>query len=365
MKIIKHGLVTPKEDFPRAYNGWPTVISLSDGTLLAAWSGERLKHICPFGKVLAARSTDGGYTWDEPYIIQNTPLDDRDAGLCEIAPGRILMTSFSEGRDITYKYLEHWLHHPRTTEERELIEKRAAEITDADEARYLGPTLSLSTDNGYTWSNPTVVDVSSPHGPTMLRNGEILYVGSWAGKDTGYAAGQQRGIYALRLDKDANVIGAPQLIAPTAGGEDFVFCEPYAKQMPNGDILVAIRVESKKENVHSTYFCRSTDGGKTFSAAAPTGWIGMPAHMFVTSKGEVVITYGRREMPMGIRARVSRDNGYTWSEELPLREDGLDWDLGYPTTTENKNGELITVYYMKDKDSLNENRINYTIWTLN
>ena len=58
MKIIKHGFVSPKEKYPRAYNGWPTVISLSDGTLLAAWSGERLKHICPFGKVLPhARQT--------------------------------------------------------------------------------------------------------------------------------------------------------------------------------------------------------------------------------------------------------------------------------------------------------------------
>ena len=101
MKIIKHGFVSPTQPEGQRYNAWPTVISLSDGTLFAAWSGERLKHICPFGKVLAARSVDGGYTWGEPYVIQNTPLDDRDAGLCEVAPGRILMTSFSEGRDIT------------------------------------------------------------------------------------------------------------------------------------------------------------------------------------------------------------------------------------------------------------------------
>ena len=364
MKIIQHGFVTPKEEYPRAYNGWPTVISLSDGTLLAAWSGNRLKHICPFGEVKAARSTDGGYTWGEPYTIQNTPLDDRDAGLCEVAPGRILMTSFSEGRDVTYKYLKHWLHAPRTTEERELIEKRAAEITDADEARYLGPTLALSTDNGHTFSDPVVVDVSSPHGPTLLKSGEILYVGSWAGKDTGYAAGQRRGIFALRLDAQGSVLGDAQPVASTPTEGDFVFCEPYAKQMPNGDILVAIRAESKKLDLRTTYLCRSTDGGKTFSEATPTGWLGMPAHIFVTSKGEVVIAYSRREGPMGIRARVSRDNGYTWSEELVLREDGLDWDLGYPTTTENGNGELVTVYYMKDKKGLNENRIQYTIWTL-
>ena len=146
--------------------------------------------------------------------------------------------------------------------------------------------------------------------------------------------------------------------------EDTVVCEPYAAEMPNGDILAAIRVQNKYKNLYTVYLCRSTDGGKTFSEPVPTGWIGMPAHIFVTSKSEVVIAYGRRSGDMGIRVRVSRDNGYTWSEEIILRDDGLDWDLGYPTTTENKNGELVTIYYMKDKKGLYENRIQYTIWTL-
>ena len=85
----------------------------------------------------------------------------------------------------------------------------------------------------------------------------------------------------------------------------------------------------------------------------------MPAHIFVTSKGEIVLTYGRRQMPMGIRARISRDNGHTWSEEIVLREDGLDWDLGYPSTTENGKGELVTVYYMKDNKSGKAKITNY------
>ena len=119
-----------------------------------------------------------------------------------------------------------------------------------------------------------------------------------------------------------------------------------------------------KKNMYTVYLSRSTDNGKTFTEPQPTGWDGMPAHIFVTSKNEVVLSYGVRTMPMGVRVRISRDNGYTWGKEIVLRDDGLDWDLGYPTTAENAKGELVTVYYMKDKDSLNENRINYTIWTL-
>lgn len=358
MKIIKHGFVSPRGEKFAAYNAWPTVISLSDGTLLAAWSGERLKHICPFGKVKVARSTDGGYTWSTPSTVQNTPLDDRDAGLCEVAPGKILMTSFATGRAGHARFLTHWLHGPRTTEEREMIERRNAEITDADEARYAGPTLAVSKDNGCTFSEPVHIPTTSPHGPMLTRNGEILHVGSLGSTEVG-----TRGIYVLRVDTDGNILAEPQLLGPSPDA-DTVFCEPYAAEMPNGDILVAIRVQNKYKNLYTVYLSRSTDGGKSFSEPQPTGWCGMPAHTFVTSKDEVVLTYGRRQMPMGIRARISRDNGHTWGEEIILREDGLDWDLGYPSTAENEKGELVTVYYMKENKSLNENRIQYTIWTL-
>lgn len=355
MKIIAQGYVSPKGKKFTAYNAWPTVISLSDGTLLAAWSGERLKHICPFGKVKAARSVDGGYTWGEPYTIQDTPLDDRDAGLCQVG-NSILMTSFGAGRATNEHYLTHWLHAPHTTEQRKMIEEKISRVTDEDEERYLGPTLTVSKDNGYTFSDPIHIPTTSPHGPLVLKNGEILHIGSLGSTEEG-----EPGIYALRIDTDCRVLAPPQQIVKE---KDLQVCEPYAAQMPNGDILVAIRVQSKSQNLYTVYLCRSTDNGKSFSEPQPTGWNGMPAHIFVTSKGEVIIAYGRRETQMGIRVRVSRDNGHTWSEEIVLRDDGIDWDLGYPSTTENAKGELVTIYYMKEKDDLNENRIQYTIWTL-
>ena len=358
MKIIKQGFITPKEEYPHAYNAWPTVISLTDGTLLAAWSGNRLKHICPFGEVKAARSTDGGYTWSEPYVVMKTPLDNRDGGLCEIAPGKILLTSFASGRAQYERFVHHWLHGVRTAKELELIDQKMLRVTDEAEARYLGPTLAVSTDNGYTFSEPKHIPLTSPHGPMVTKNGDILHIGTLGSTEKG-----ERGVYTELLDENCNVISAPKLVMSNPD-ENTVACEPYAAEMPNGDILAAIRVQNKYKNLYTTYLCRSTDGGKTFTEPQPTGWIGMPAHIFVTSKGEVVIAYGRREFPMGIRVRVSRDNGYTWSEEFSLRNDGLDWDLGYPTTTENERGELVTVYYMKDNLGAFENRVQYTIWTL-
>ena len=65
MRIIKHGFISPKVKNKFRYNAWPTVITLSDGTLIAGWSGERLMHICPFGKVMLSRSYDGGKTFSK------------------------------------------------------------------------------------------------------------------------------------------------------------------------------------------------------------------------------------------------------------------------------------------------------------
>ena len=59
------------------------------------------------------------------------------------------------------------------------------------------------------------------------------------------------------------------------------------------------------------------------------------------------MSYGYRKPPYGQRARVSYDGGESWSEEIVLRDDGLDWDLGYPATAECADGSLITVYYQK------------------
>ena len=59
-EIPDSGVISRKFDGKFNYNAWPSVITLPDGTLLCAWSGDRVQHICPFGKVRAPRSTDGG-----------------------------------------------------------------------------------------------------------------------------------------------------------------------------------------------------------------------------------------------------------------------------------------------------------------
>jgi hypothetical protein len=43
----------------------------------------------------------------------------------------------------------------------------------------------------------------------------------------------------------------------------------------------------------------------------------------------------------------SSDGGRTWDRDWVLRDDGPDWDLGYPCSAELPDGSLLTVYYQK------------------
>ena len=63
----------------------------------------------------------------------------------------------------------------------------------------------------------------------------------------------------------------------------------------------------------------------------------------------------------GSGPKLSSDNGETWSDEIVLREDGGNWDLGYPRTAQRADGKLVTVYYFNNTPSA-ERYIAGTIW---
>lgn len=77
------------------YIGWPTVAATGKGELLVVFSGDRDAHVCPWGKTQMVRSKNGGQTWSGPITVNNTPLDDRDAGIIETRKGTLLVSWFT------------------------------------------------------------------------------------------------------------------------------------------------------------------------------------------------------------------------------------------------------------------------------
>jgi len=109
----------------------------------------------------------------------------------------------------------------------------------------------------------------------------------------------------------------------------------------------------------------SQDTGRSWqflSKVADTGdRNGNPSSLVRLKDGRLCVAYGYRRISFGIRAKLSNDNGQTWGEEIVLREDGRNWDLGYPRMVQRPDGKMVTIYYYTtDHDP--EQHIAATIW---
>jgi hypothetical protein len=112
----------------------------------------------------------------------------------------------------------------------------------------------------------------------------------------------------------------------------------------------------------------SEDNGKSWKRLSKVADVGgdngNPPSLVRLPDGRLCVAYASRSAPMGIRAKVSRDQGRTWGDEIVLRKDARTWDIGYPRTVVRKDGKLVTIYYYTT-DAWPEQHIAATIWSPN
>ena len=77
---------------------------------------------------------------------------------------------------------------------------------------------------------------------------------------------------------------------------------------------------------------------------------GHPVDLIQLSDDRIMATYGIRpqhDLPGGIRACFSTDNGQTWDirSEIQIRNDFFNMDVGYPESMQMPDGRILTVYY--------------------
>ena len=88
---------------------------------------------------------------------------------------------------------------------------------------------------------------------------------------------------------------------------------------------------------------------------------GNPPSLVKLKDGSLCVTYGYRALPYGIRARLSADNGKTWGNEILLRDDAREFDLGYTRSVQRTDGKIVTIYYYST-EKIYEQYIGATIW---
>ena len=333
---------------PGRYIGWPSVTRCADARLLAVFSGDRDKHVCPYGKVQMVESRDNGETWSAPRTLRNSPLDDRDAGILELKNGDLLLTWFTSLAFTTLGGNPYGRH--------------AEKIQESDMIRHLGHFTMRSVDGGKTWGEPVPTCSSAPHGGIQLKDGRLMMIGrEWSCHAGMVAADPRNGKMQDRVLAEVSEDGGRswkviKTLTPPSGqtAASLSLCEPTLAELPDGTIIAQFRADKAGQTVYQS---ESSDGGANWTILHPTPLCGLPPHLLALRDGRLLSTYTRRRAwdtakneTSELKACISKDGGATWNtaEEVVLAT-SASADMGYSSTVELDNGNLLTVYYMHEK----------------
>ena len=352
-------VVVHKDGF--AYISHPSIAVLSDGGWIAAFCHSRRRKPGmhppddPLYRNLLSRSADQGKTWQEPYFAPDFNWSGVETpGIARLSDGTVVLTQFRYGwyplglakkRKAAGEPISIRLPDRGWTED----------FTDAewDDAQYSwargyhGLYAHLSTDDGDTFE--TVKIGTGPYGDGFTRTGVVeISDGRVAYSVTEHHPPKSRHTYLLMSRDDARSWDAPTLIVES---RELSYTEPHLAEVGNGELYCILRTANLGGYLYS---CRSLDGGQSWSVPGPTPMYGLPGHLLVLDDGRLLCTYGRREVPFGIRACLSEDGGRTWliDDEIIVRDDLPNSDLGYPTTIEYEPGRLFVCYYGQQHDGV-------------
>lgn len=356
IEVLSKKVICSNDKSIHNYFAWPTVARLQDGRLAMVASGFRLTHRCPFGKVVICYSSDEGQTWTKPAVVIDTPLDDRDGGIVVYGEKDVMITSFTNSLQVQWGWVP---------DDKDYPAYRAAYLEKVgqreDWKNYLGSTFCISHDGGNTFGDVQLIPVSCPHGPAVMKDGTLLYVGNRFDDPTiPLEPGNEIQCYKVYPD------GSYEYLSEIENIEGLMSFEPYAIELESGKVIVHIRVQDeKRRSCFTIYQSESYDGGKTFTK--PHRILdekgGAPAHI-LEHNGTLICATSYRAVPYGIRVAFSRDQGESWDTDYILVDDSANWDVGYPSTVPLNDGTLLTTYYGRLKEE-GPAVIQQVIWKYN
>lgn len=335
-------------DEERYYNAFPSVVRRPDGELLVAFRrapdrrslGEKgNQHVDPNSYLVAVRSRDGGDSWTRsPELLYAHPLGgSQDPCLLQLANGELLCLSYL------------WTF----VRPEGIPNLKPPVFQNYPGSFFSGGYFIRSSDGGATWSGPFLPPAIpqekylSPYGEPLPaynrgaaiegREGRLF----WAVAANDQLSPRRTSVHLLTSSDRGQTW---TYAAPIAEDAKVSFNETSLYETPKGDLIAFLRTAHLEDQA---CIARSTDGGKTFQRWQPMGFQGHPLHALRLPDHRVLLTYGYRHAPYGIRARVLNPEctDFATAPEMILRDDGGSTDLGYPWSAMIDEKRVLVVYY--------------------
>ena len=298
------------------------------------------------------RSEDRGRTWrvtsEDPHRSSNDVMAPRPGidglpdGLVGLGPidyldRDVLLSNFN------YQYM-------RQDHLQKDFVASLAKVTDAPDRQVY---VRVSRDGGRSWSRSAMLPLDGLYSLAAVESATVRPDGRCMLFLNGVAKQGQasRPLVYLSLDEGTNFHFLSWITPrddPMFGGVNQMY--PRGLLLPNGRILGVLRIDRDWDGDMWTVLYKSDDGGRTWQFLSRVTDFGAPAAPLLLKDGRLVMIYGSRLNPPGIRAVVSEDQGLTWSPEIVVRDDGGSWDVGYPRAWEASPGRIGVVYYYNTSD---------------
>lgn len=303
---------------------WPKLLRGNDNTIYAAIYNQPSHGQRP-GDVACWASTDGGLTWE--FRGNATRHEGNQAWLNHAigfaANGDLLVASSGWN----YKSSEGGKH----------------DIP-------LLPVVTRSTDGGRTWKEIARFPASPDSGKELVPFGNIelgadgvLRVAAYV-----YALGlpppRVDSCYVVASDDDGHTWNIEARIGAIEANETDLFHaggERWLAAARNLGVAVP--------GGHSIDLYASDDNARTWRNLGPiTQPAEHPGDLLRLADGRILLTFGDRRGPdFGVSAKVSSDNGYTWSAPFRLAGGFESRDSGYPSSAQLADGTIVTAYYAR------------------
>ena len=339
VRIVKNVVIYKDTAF---FSSFPSVVKRPDGEILVAFrrapdrkvfGEDHTNHVDPNSYLMMVRSRDGEHWTKEPELIYAHAFGgSQDPCLLQLRDGTLFCMSYG------------WaLVRPSG------IPNLKKPYTEAGGTIFLGGYFVKSIDGGTTWQGPFY----PPHIPPEVRfsalrkpipafNRGALYEGK-EGRIFWVVAASDNKTTSTHLLISDDRGQTWQYSCPVAADDKASFNETSVYETPKGDIVAFLRTAGMDDQA---CIARSTDGGKSFKWQS-MGFQGHPLHALRLPNNRVLLSYGYRHKPFGIRARIlnAECTDFATAPEIILRDDGDNGDLGYTWSVMLDDHRAMVVYY--------------------